>query len=86
MIENTLLDKFYTDRNIKENTRKGYASAISKYVEFHDENLDLLISEAQEDENNNIILKNRKIKDRLLSFRNYLFTTDLSNNTVKTYI
>ena len=86
MIENTLLDKFYTDRNIKENTCKGYVSAISKYVEFHHKNLDFLISEAQDDENNNIILKNRKIKNRLLSFRIHLFKTELSNNTIKTYL
>lgn len=86
MIENTFLDKFYTDRNIKENTRKGYSSAIKKYVEFHDEKLDLLIFEAQDDEKKNVLLKNRNIKTRLLSFRNYLFTTELSNNTIKTYL
>ena len=86
MNENTFLDKFYTDRNIKENTRKGYDSAIRKYIEFHDEKLDLLIFEAQSDEKKNILLKNRNIKNRLLSFRNYLFTTELSNNTIKTYL
>lgn len=86
MIENILLDKFYVDRNIKKSTCKGYESAISKYVKFHDKSLDFLISEAYDDENNNIILKNRKIKNRLLSFRTYLFTTKLSNNTIKTYL
>lgn len=86
MLENSLLDKFYIDRNIKDKTRKGYESAISKYIEFHGEKLDFLILEAQNDEEKNIILKNRKIKNRLLSFRNYLFATKLSNNTIKTYL
>lgn len=86
MLENYLLNKFYIDRNIKDKTRKGYESAISKYIEFHGEKLDFLIFEAQNDEEKNIILKNRKIKNRLISFRNYLFTTELSNNTIKTYL
>ena len=86
MLENSLLDKFYIDRNIKDKTCKGYESAISKYIEFHGEKLDFLILEAQNDEEKNIILKNRKIKNRLLSFRNYLFATKLSNNTIKTYL
>ena len=86
MIENTFLDKFYTDRNIKKNTCKGYESAIAKYIEFHNETLEFLILEAQNDEKDKILLKNRKIKNRLLSFRNYLFTTELSNNTIKTYL
>ena len=86
MIENNFLNKFCTDRNIKNNTRKGYDSAIRKYIEFHDEKLDLLIFEAQNDKKKNILLKNRNIKNRLLSFRNYLFTTELSNNTIKTYL
>ena len=86
MLENSLLDKFYIDRNIKDKTRKGYESAISKYIEFHGKKLDFLILEAQNDEEKNIILKNRKIKNRLLAFRSYLFATELSNNTIKTYL
>lgn len=80
------LKKFCVDRNIKNNTQKGYVSAINKYVEFHNRDINDLIKEAKLDEENKILLKNRKLKDRLLSFRNYLFATKLSNNTIKTYL
>ena len=86
MNEKILLKKFCIDRNIKKNTLKGYVSAIDKYVNFHEKTIDFLIEEAQKDEKNKTLLKNRKIKIRLLSFRNFLFSEGLSNNTIKTYI
>lgn len=86
MLNNNLLKKFSIDRNIRNNTHKGYISAITKYVKFHNVDLDFLIEEARIDEENQILLKNRKLKNRLLSFRNYLFSTKLSNNTIKTYL
>lgn len=85
MIEQSLFNQFCVDRNIKSNTRKGYMSAICKYEEFHNEDIDFLIEEAQTEERENVLLKNRKIKNRLISFRNYLFEIKLSNNTIKTY-
>jgi len=44
-----------------------------------------LIKEAQEDEKEKIILKDRKIKKRLLNYRTYLFNSNKSPNTIKTY-
>lgn len=79
-------NQFCVDRNIKSNTRKGYKSAICKYEEFNGEKIDFLIEEAQIEERKNLLLKDRKIKSRLISFRNFLFEIELSNNTIKTYI
>ena len=45
-----------------------------------------LLLEANADENNNFLLKDRNIKNRLLSFRNYLIEKDMSENTIKTYL
>ena len=77
--------KFCKERNIKKSTRTGYESALIKYTNLHEMSLEDLLFEAIDEENNLVPLKKRKIKKRLLDFRNYLFTSDLSPNTSKTY-
>lgn len=78
-------DKFCKDRNVKDSTKKGYMSALRHYLLFHEESLEYLINEAIEDENNKVSLKDRKLKHRLLNFRNYLISSSKSTNTIKTY-
>ena len=85
MYTNNLFIKFCKDRNINENTKKGYVSTLKLYTKFHNESLEYLINEAIMEENKSIPLKNRKIRERLLSFRNYLFKMNFTTNTIKTY-
>lgn len=85
MYTNKLLKKFCKERNIKNSTKKAYESALNKYSSFNNESIDKLIQEALTDEKNKIPLKERKIKNRLLNFRNYLLNNDMTTNTVKTY-
>ena len=80
-----LFDKFCKERNIKNSTRSGYMSAISKYTDFHNMSMEDLISEALSDENDSIPLKKRRIKLRLLDFRSFLIESNLSSNSIKTY-
>lgn len=80
-----LFTQFCQDRNIKESTVKGYRSAIGKYTDFQCMGIDDLIGEAVGEENLNIPLKSRKIKYRLMDFRNHLLESDLSSNSIKTY-
>ena len=80
-----LFQKFCKDRHIKMSTRKGYKTALGKYADFNNVSIDFLISEAIDDENDRIPLKDRKIKKRLLDFRTHLINSDLSQNSVKTY-
>ncbi|MBQ2635961.1 MAG: site-specific integrase [Methanobrevibacter sp.] len=77
--------KFCKERNIKKSTQTGYESALSKYTNLHKMPLEDLLDEAICEENNLVPLKKRKIKKRLLDFRSYLFSTDLSPNSVRTY-
>lgn len=80
-----LFNKFINDRNLSSSTEKGYYSALKSYSDFHKESLEYLINEAKEDESEGIPLKERKIKGRLLQYRNYLLKHNNSSNTVKTY-
>lgn len=77
--------KFCKERNIKESTKEGYISSIRKYTSFHKCSLSMLIKEANEDEINGVALKNRQLKNRLLTYRNFLLDSNLSTTTVKTY-
>ena len=81
---NDLLMDFCKNRNLKLTTVKTYSAAIRKYESFHNNSIKFLINEAISDENTYIPLKNRRIKKRLLNFRNYLIA-NYSINTVRTY-
>ena len=85
MFPNKLFQKFCRERNVKESTKQGYESALKSYTQYHQESLNTLLDEAISEENQNIPLKNRKIKKRLLSYRSYLLKSKSSPNTVRTY-
>ena len=85
MESDELFIKFCRDRNIKDSTMKGYRSSLLKYSLFTGCSLSQLINEANEDEYKRIPLKNRRIKKHLMDYRNYLFDSELSQTTIKTY-
>ena len=80
-----LLNEFSKSRNIRESTVRTYCSAILKYESFHGMSISELIDEAIDDEESRIPLKNRRIKMRLLDFRDFLLDSGLSANTIRTY-
>ena len=86
MYSNKIFDKFCKERNIKNSTIKGYETAIVKYSEYCKKDIEELIKEAIKDENERIPLKERKLKKRLLNYRSYLLNSDMSTNTIKTYL
>lgn len=85
MYSNKLFQKFCRDRNIKESTKKGYIAALRIYENFHNESIENLFNEARVEENKRILLKNRKLKKRLIDFRSHLLNSNLSSKTAKTY-
>lgn len=85
MYNSRLFQKFCKERNVRKSTKKGYESALKNYTRYHNQTIEELIKEAQEDEKNKIPLKDRKIKNRLLKYRTNLLTSNCSPNTVKTY-
>lgn len=85
MYSNDLFKNFCKERNIRPSTKKGYASALRLYESFNNNTIDNLLKEAQIEEIEKIPLKDRKIKKRLIDFRNHLQKSSLSPNTSKTY-
>lgn len=85
MIDDVLFRKFCRERNVKESTEHGYFSALTHYTKFQKATLQELLDEAMEDEEKGISLKDRRLKERLLKYRSFLFQTSGSPNTVKTY-
>lgn len=78
-------NKFCKQRNISESSRTGYFSTLKKYEKFNKLSIDQLIDEAINEEKQEIPLKERKIKRRLLNYRTYLLNSKLSQNTVRSY-
>ncbi len=81
-----IINKFCTERHLKELTRKSYESAINKYSNFHQKTMHELIIEAEQEEQQNIKWKYSTLRDRLINFRNYLLEEELLHNTVKGYL
>lgn len=84
MISN-LFKNFIKDRHLSSSTEKGYYSALKSYSGFQKQSLEYLIQEALDDENERIPLKDRRLKSRLLKYRNFLLKNSDSSNTIKTY-
>lgn len=81
-----LMDKMMKERNVRASTAKGYLSTIKMYTEFNQMQLYDLIDEALKEQDAHIPLRESKLKQRLLDYRNYLMNIqDMSSQTVKTY-
>ena len=82
---NKLFNKFCKERNVSDSTRTGYWSAIKKYENYHKQTMEELLKEALSEEESNVPLKDRKIKQRLIQYRTFLLNSNLSQNTVRSY-
>ena len=81
-----MLVKMANERNIRDSSYKGYLSTIKKYTEFNQMQLYELIDEALNEQDAHIPLRETKLKQRLLDYRNYLMNIpEFSQKTVKTY-
>ena len=70
---NDILTRFMDERGLSDNTRKLYRSAIKQYTEFYSLSLEELVEEADMEEDERVRWKNRKLRKRLIDFRNYLY-------------
>lgn len=80
--DEVLLDEFVTSRNLSHSSKVAYRDAIWVYTEFQGVSMKKLLAEAEMEEEQGIRSKNRKIKTRLLNYRNYL-QNNYKKNTVK---
>lgn len=81
----TKLQTFCEDKQLQQSTINLYTSCAKLYEELAGISLDNLIKEADNEEEQGIRWKNRKLKERLIHFRNYLFANK-SEGTAKRYL
>ena len=82
MKNNALLKNLFITFNHSEGTQRAYVYALEKYATFYEMELDELLKEAEREESEGIKWKHRKIKLRLLEFRQHLLE-NYALNTVK---
>lgn len=69
--------------NHAEKTQKNYENALRKYCEYFNQSIPELLSEAEEDENNNVKWKNCRLKAKLLEYRHHLLENSALNTAKK---
>ena len=79
------LEQFFTERGSAKSTKDHYLAAVKQYSQLNEMTLDQLIEEADQEEENGVRWKNRKIKERLIAFRKYLYDYK-SEGTAKLYL
>lgn len=72
--------EFCENRMIAAVTAQKYQLALSKYVNLIGKPLEVLLDEADQEEEEGVRLRKRKIKKYLLSFKQHLDETDLSES------
>ncbi len=82
-MDNELLEEIHIVRNHSPKTRLVYQRAVKKYEEFFSMSMSELIEEAELEEEQGIRWKKRKLKRRLLTFRQHMIE-NYALNTVKT--
>ena len=80
-MDNELLNEIHLMRNHSERTQTIYRYALKKYTDFCSMSMEELLEEAELEEDKGIKWKKRKLKRRLLTFRQHLLQ-DYSLNTM----
>ncbi|MCC7562090.1 MAG: integrase [Methanobrevibacter arboriphilus] len=74
--------KLITEKTLSNSTIKGYYYSLKQYSELHNMTLTELISEADIEEEKNIRMKRRKIKERLIKYQIHLKKQNYSKNYI----
>jgi len=82
--DQSLVDEWFDHINAKGGTLTLYSLAISQYMEFHNLSLSELLEEAEDDVVKGVIPRKRRIKGRIIDYRNSL--EGKSDNTCHTYV
>lgn len=81
-------ERFCEERGIKKKTIKSYRTTINTYTRYYNLTFDELIQEAIDEENDpEILRRNRSIKNRFLQFRTHLLNeTNLKKGTIRKHM
>ena len=81
-MDSELLEEIHIVKNHSKGIRKVYKCAVKKYTNFCGKSLEELIEEAESEEEQGIRWKKRKLKRRLLSYRQHL----IDNYPINTFV
>lgn len=76
-----ILEEIHIHKNHKWNTQRKYKYAVQKYCKYHNKTLHELLEEAEQEEEKGIRWKHRKLKKRLLNYRQWL-VENYAKNTI----
>ena len=85
MRDEEILEHFIETRHLKPRTQKSYRYSLKQYTTFHGMTLQELLDEAEAEEEQGVRWKHRKLKLRLISFRNWLQSNYLNNTAKKNF-
>lgn len=84
-MQELIFKKFIISRNLSSSSQRLYKAALTDYSQFNKMSLQELIDEADQEEENNIRAKKRKIKERLINYRIHKIETKTPYNTLNSY-
>lgn len=84
-MEQDKLQQFFNERNSSKSTQSHYKAAIKLYEYLNKKTFTELLAEADYEEEEGVRWKNRKIRQRLIDFRNLVFSSK-SEGTAKLYL
>ena len=76
-----ILEEIHLHKNHKWNTQRKYKYAVQKYCKYHNKTLHELLEEAETEEEKGLRWKHRKLKKRLLNYRQWL-VENYAKNTI----
>jgi len=79
-----IFNTFCRQRNLRPGSVNVYRHALQCYVDFNGLSLEELLDEADREEEEKIRWKRRKLKSRLMDFRNYLIDYGYAKETINT--
>ena len=85
MNNNEYIETIIKQRQLTHSSRKVYRSALSKYSLLNGLSLQELLMEAEQEEEDGVRWKHRKLKQRLTDYQNYLLK-EYNYNTAKLYM
>ena len=81
-----IVDEISMTKDLAKNTTMGYITALNLYSQYHQLPMQELLNEADIEEEEGIRLKRRKIKQRLLNFRQHLIEQGRQPLTINTHV
>lgn len=84
-MKDPLFEEFCSDRNLSKSSQKGYYNALKDYSNFNNMNLSELCQEADDEEENRIRAKKRKILKRLKKYRTFKIQNNAAPGTIQDY-